>query len=123
MATRVTARCTRSASGMWAVEVPEVPGLFTQARQLAQVPGMVKDAAQLLGEDVDPRLEVVLPPEAQARLDKAKAEARAAEEAQRLAAELSRSVVRMLRTDGLSVRDIGMVLGVSPQRVSQLASA
>ena len=107
---------------MWAVEVPEVPGLFTQARQLAQVPEMVRDAARLLGEDVDPRIHVVLPPELQAQLDAARAEARSAEEAQRRAAEVSRALVRELRTDGLSVRDVGVVLGVSPQRVSQLAA-
>jgi predicted RNase H-like HicB family nuclease len=36
-------------SGDWyTVEVPEIPGLFTQARELGEVPVMVKDAAALL---------------------------------------------------------------------------
>ena len=39
-----TAVCTRS-GGWWAVEVPEIPGLFTQARRLDQVEDMVRDAA------------------------------------------------------------------------------
>lgn len=47
MNTTLTARCARS-EGWWAVEVPEVPGLFTQARRLDQVPEAVVDAASLL---------------------------------------------------------------------------
>jgi predicted RNase H-like HicB family nuclease len=44
---KVTAYVTRS-DGWWAVEVPEVPGLFTQARTLDQVPAMVIDAVALM---------------------------------------------------------------------------
>lgn len=47
MNSTLTARCARS-EGWWAVEVPEVPGLFTQARRLDQVPEAVVDAASLL---------------------------------------------------------------------------
>lgn len=42
---------------------------------------------------------------------------------QRRAAEQSREVVALLKKEGLSGREIATVLGVSPQRVSQLASA
>lgn len=45
--------------GMWAVEVPEIPGLFTQARSLDQVGAMVADAAELLGH---PKAEVTVVP-------------------------------------------------------------
>ncbi len=50
---RVDAYVTRD--GDWlAVRVPAVPGLLTQARQLSEVPAMVRDAARLLtGEDVE----------------------------------------------------------------------
>ncbi|GAB2707524.1 type II toxin-antitoxin system HicB family antitoxin [Arthrobacter bambusae] len=34
--------------GWWVVEVPEIDGLFTQARTLEEVPAMVLDAATLL---------------------------------------------------------------------------
>lgn len=43
----LTAHCRRSGH-WWAVEVPEIPGLYTQARKLSQVKMMVLDAAALL---------------------------------------------------------------------------
>ena len=52
MAKDVTARVTRS-EGWWAISVEEIPGLFTQARRLDQVANMVRDAASLLGVEVD----------------------------------------------------------------------
>lgn len=56
----VTAIAERS-DGWWAVEVPEIPGLFTQARRLDQIDGMVRDAARMLDREigdvkVEPRL-------------------------------------------------------------------
>ena len=58
-----TARCTAS-DGWWAVEVPEVQGLFTQVRRLEEVPVAVLDAAVLLTgtpvADVDIRVVPVL---------------------------------------------------------------
>ena len=45
------------------------------------------------------------------------------QKAQKAAAEESRKVVRRLKDQGLTGRDIAAVLGVSPQRVSQLTSA
>jgi hypothetical protein len=48
---RVTANATR-AGNWWAVDVPEVEGLFTQAKRLDLIPAMVVDAAGLLGADV-----------------------------------------------------------------------
>ena len=48
----VTAKAERSGS-WWAVEVPEIPGLFTQARRLDLVPAMVVEAASLLDVDLE----------------------------------------------------------------------
>lgn len=48
----VTAVAERSGT-WWAVEVPEIPGLFTQAHQLTQIESMVRDAAHMLGREVD----------------------------------------------------------------------
>lgn len=48
---RVLADVTRSGE-WWAVQVPEMPGAFTQARRLEQVPGMVRDAVALK-DDID----------------------------------------------------------------------
>ena len=47
----VTAIAQRSGD-WWAIEVPEIPGLFTQTRRLDQTDDMVRDAAKLLGREV-----------------------------------------------------------------------
>jgi predicted RNase H-like HicB family nuclease len=54
---RVTAKTQRS-GGWWAVEVPEIPGVFTQAKRLDQVEAMVRDAVAVM-LDIDPETVVV----------------------------------------------------------------
>jgi hypothetical protein len=61
MTSTVTARCTAS-DGWWAVEVPEVQGLFTQVRRLEEVPVVVLDAAVLLTGRPDAVVDVKLAP-------------------------------------------------------------
>ena len=46
-----TAIAKRS-DGWWAVDVPEISGLFTQARRLNQIDDMVRDAARTLGREI-----------------------------------------------------------------------
>lgn len=104
--------------------MPELPGLFTQARRLDQVAGMVRDAARMLDVKVgEVNVEPVMD-EATARLLRelfdAKGEAKAAQEH---ASKIMRETVSMLRSDGLTVRDVAAVTGVSPQRVSALQDA
>lgn len=48
---RVAAEVARSGE-WWGIQVPEMPGVFTQARRLEQVPDMVRDAVALMA-DVD----------------------------------------------------------------------
>lgn len=121
----VTAKAIR-AGGWWAVEVPEVPGAFTQVKRLDQVDTMVSDAVALM-TDVDPSdvnvtLDVALPDELRSHL---LALIDLNERAKALSAEASASsrvVVKSLRSHNLSVRDVGALLKISPQRVSQLAA-
>ena len=101
-----TAVCIRS-GGWWAIEVPEIPGLFTQARRLDQVEAMVRDAAGMLdvrvGEiTVEPRLDETT----QRMVDELSAKRDAARKAQDEASKLSRSTVAALR-------DVATVTGVS----------
>ena len=49
--------------------------------------------------------------------DQASAEAEAAA---KMASEIRRSIIRKMRADGLSQEDVGAILGISRQRVSQL---
>lgn len=118
---RVTATATRS-GGWWAVEVPEVPGAFTQARRLTQIPAMAADAVEMLtGEHVEVEVVPILPTAERQHLEEWRKVSRQAAELTGQAARDSRALVAQLRAEGLSVRDIGELLGVSSQRVSQLA--
>lgn len=119
----VTAVCTRS-DGWWAVEVPEIPGLFTQARRLDQVEAQVRDAAEMLDVQVDIiTLDPQLDEATQHMVDELFAKRDAARQAQDEASRLARNTVAALRSEGLTVRDVAAVTGVSPQRVSALQNA
>jgi predicted RNase H-like HicB family nuclease len=94
----------------WFVRVPEVAGAVTQARRLDQVEAMAREVVSLLLEvapdsfDLDVR--AAIPDEVRAELARAR--------------DLQRQAARKLREQGLTVADVGAVLGVSFQRASQL---
>jgi len=124
---RVTAMATRTGQ-WWAIEVSDVAGgLHTQARRLDQVASAVIDAVALVADLSPDAIEVdVIPILSEAEADLIESARTASQEAA-LAAErasrLSRQAVEQLRSEGLTVRDVGGLLGVSPQRVSQLLNA
>lgn len=121
---KVTAHATRS-EGWWAVEVPEVDGLFTQARRLDQIPDMVRDAAELLDGIAPESLEVNVIPDVPHRAvaEQARELAERARATQEEASRTMRHAARSLAKDGLTVRDIGEMLNVSFQRAQKLLSA
>lgn len=108
----------------WFVRVPEVPGAVTQARRLDQVEAMAREVVSLLLEvppdSFDLDVQAAIPDEVRAELAHARDLQRQAERTQAEAATLVRDAARKLREQGLSVADIGAVLGVSFQRASQL---
>jgi predicted RNase H-like HicB family nuclease/predicted XRE-type DNA-binding protein len=118
-----TARARRSGR-WWAIDVPELPGVYSQARRLDRVEPMARDAIALF-LDVDPatfdvRVETNLPSDLRRDVD---AVGRLRAEADRLQAESSGAMRRLtheLLGRGLSVRDAAEILGISHQRVSQL---
>lgn len=119
----VTAIAERSGN-WWAVEVPEIPGLFTQARRLDQVEAMVRDAAGMLGRQVgtvtvDPKLSE----QDERMINELLSARRDAAEAQSKASTLVRNAVGTLRAQGMTVRDVADIIGVTPQRVSAIANA
>ena len=119
---KVTAKATRE-GGWWAVEVPEVPGLFTQAKRLDQIADLVADAAEMLGHaDVEVTLDPQLEASDVALVESATSRRAALREAEVAAAAASREAVARLRSEGLPVRDVATIMGISPQRVSVLAS-
>lgn len=119
---QITANVVR-VGNWWAVDVPEVDGLVTQVRRLGDVEAMVKDAAGLLTDRDESEFEVTVVVDSgrQSEVERARLLAARADEARLEAAAAARSVVTGLRSDGLSVREVASVMGVSPQRVSQLA--
>uniref|UniRef100_UPI0031D1D357 hypothetical protein n=1 Tax=Mycobacterium sp. TaxID=1785 RepID=UPI0031D1D357 len=92
------------------------------------VPAMVADAVHLLTEVPVDEIEVLIgevdlgDPQVLAQAREARESVAAAARSQQDAARASRRAVARLRARGLSVRDIGVILNVSPQRVSQLAA-
>ena len=109
----------------WAIAVPELDGVFSQARRLDQVESRARESIALM-LDVDEsevgELELfVEPPESVAALlsEMQDSEAAATAAGERAAA-LRRLVAQQLRDDGYPVRDIGRLTGISHQRVSQI---
>jgi DNA-directed RNA polymerase specialized sigma subunit len=120
---KVTARAHRSGN-WWAVDVPEIRGLRTQAKRLDQIPEMVADAAKLFGhKNVTVVIDANLAPAEQAEIRQARELREIARQSEAEAAAATRAAVNLLRNEGLTVRDVATRIGVTPQRVSQLAKA
>lgn len=117
---RVTAR---RVGEWWALEVPDLPGVFSQAKRLDQADESAREAIAVMldvePEDVVVEIEPVLPKEAKdvvAAAKLAQEEARKAVERERAAMQHAAAVL----TKQLSQRDASRFLGVSFQRVHQL---
>ena len=121
-----TAVCRR-VGDWWAIDVPQLRGVHTQTRRLDQVEAMARDAVALLRNVPVDSFEVTVEPhldDEDERTLAASSEAtrrarQAAEEASRLQRQASTTLLTKYR---LVVRGTGLLLHVSPQRVSQLAN-
>jgi predicted RNase H-like HicB family nuclease len=109
--------------GWWAIEIPELPHVYSQARTLDAVAGMALEAAALhtgrpqadFAVRVEPRLE----PEEAAAVAQASAAKRAASDMALTAAAANRTAVGALRAKH-PTRDVAYLMGITPQRVSRL---
>lgn len=116
----------RRSGQWWAITVPELRGVFTQAKRLDQVAGMAREAVALfLGvepEAVTITVDPVLPaPAADAVQDVQRARIEAQAAADRLARAQAAAVHELVDAEHLSSRDAAAVLGISHQRVSQIS--
>lgn len=118
---RYTAVCRR-AGDWWAISVPEIKGVHTQARRLDQVEAMVRDAIALFFDVKPDSFDIEIKPEVPTEATEATAARKAAREAETWADKLTRAAAAALLAKGYTVRDAGALLEISPQRVSQLTA-
>ncbi len=111
----------------WAIEVVELPGIFSQAKRLEHVNDVARNAICLQldvpAESFDLIVEPILDPPVELVVKAAVAARRDMSRAQADAAAASREAVRTLIELGLPLRDIGRLLDISHQRVAQLAGS
>lgn len=114
----------------WHVYVPELDRV-TQGRTLADADEMARDLICIVAEDrgihLDPdsielRRTVRLPDGVVSHLRHADELREQARQTQQAALDEQSAAVRELRKSGVSLRDAGTALGLSHQRVSQLAN-
>lgn len=119
-----TVEAERGARGGWVFQCVEAPGAISESRRLADAEPLMREmisfVAEVPEESVEIRLVPKLPGAVSEHVMQAREAVRSLEETQRQVAELSRRVVRELKEAGLTGADTATVLGVSPQRVSQL---
>lgn len=124
MRARYTAKAERSGD-WWAVDVPEIHGVHTQARRLDRVEHMARDVIALMlevpADSFDVEVEVELGKDIDALVATAVRARQKATQADREASDAVRMAVAGLLREGLTIRDAGRLLGVSHQRIAQLA--
>jgi len=120
---RYTVRARRVGS-WWALDVEGVGGAHTQVRRIDLAEQMAREAIAGVLDVAPTAFEVVIAPEVPAAARTAVTQATRARldaaHAQEAAAQLTRDAARRLVETGLTVRDAGVLLGVSHQRIAQL---
>ena len=116
----------RDASGWWVASVREVRGCHTQGRTVDEARRRIREALELFVDHAHSAAlvdDVKLPPTAAKAIRAYVSLRKRADQEDRLAALAARRAVRLLQGGRLkmSARDAARVLGVSHQRVHQLA--
>jgi len=116
--------CERTADG-WNVEVPALDNLHTTSKRLDKVREHVLELAKDFPA-AQGNCEIVINivarmPGIICDIESAQAKMKEAARLQDEASSEIRNVVGRMRDEGLTMRDIAVLLGVTPQRVAQLA--
>jgi predicted RNase H-like HicB family nuclease len=128
MTRRRTYTATAVRSGRWwAIDVTDVAGCHTQARTVADIEPMARDAVAMLLDvapgSFDVKVDLRLPDRARKLLDAAARAANEAKAAEAKARKDRAAAVAAMVAAGISQADAGRVLGVSEQRAHQLVAA
>lgn len=119
---KITATAERQADG-WLIACPELDNFTTTSKRLDKATEQLKALAEKTsGEsqcDIVVKVEAVMPGII-CDIEAAQAKMRDATRLQEEASNEIRDVVGRMRDEGLTMRDIAVLLGVTPQRVAQL---
>jgi DNA-directed RNA polymerase specialized sigma subunit len=122
----VKVHAERTSEG-WTAQVPGPEGFTVTAKRLDQCKDIILEKIKTLAEQKGNAevCEVVIKVEAElpgiiCDLEAAKFKMLEAQKLQEEASSEIRNVVGRMRDEGLTMRDIAVLLGVSPQRVAQL---
>jgi hypothetical protein len=109
----------------WVLQAVDAPGAITQVARLDQAGQIIEAISFVTGqaqETINIALRPILPAAAVEHMSVAAKLREEAAAANTAASIESRAAVAALKASGLTVRDIGSILGISFQRAHQLAS-
>lgn len=119
-----TVTAERGRGPWWVTECAEV-GAVSQVRRIDQAADDIREAIAYLSglpeDGFDIEVTPVLPDAFWEAMRGAEDQRDVAAAANRAAAELNQRAARVLRDEGLTLRDVGHLMGVSHQRAAQLA--
>ena len=126
---RYTVRYERDEeSGWWVAQLKEAPAAITQGRTITEARRRIREALALVLDNDKAAAKATLVDDVRLPADARKALGRARAARQRLQNESKKAqattavaVRKLIETLGLSVRDVGELVGISYQRVQQLA--
>lgn len=123
--TRYTATA-RHVGDWWMVQCDQLPSALSQVRGLAKAGEAHREAiafvSGLAADEIEVEVHAELAPDLAGELAAAERLAEAARDALDAAGRKRREVARQLARQGVTVRDIGTLFGVSHQRARQLIS-
>lgn len=122
-----TVQYKKDDTGWWIASIKQVRGCHTQGRTIEQARKRIREALGLFIDDADDCTlidEIVLPASARTLVRQViSTRKRAEEENLRLQKSTAQAAKVLTKNAGLSVRDVGEILGLSHQRIHQLISA
>ena len=125
---KLTVKYEQDKAGLWVADIPAVAGCHTQGRTIEQARERIREAlAALVGDREAARAELVddveLPAQVRRLVNVARKRRAEAETTEQIARGATVQAARALAKAGLSLRDVGALLGVTRQRAHQLLSA
>lgn len=121
--TTYTSRAHREGE-WWIIQCDEAPGAISQVKRLNEAAVAQREAIAFVLDvatsEVDVHLVPTIAPEIDAEIAELRDLRAEAAERETRAWQLSRSLARQLKDEGYTVREVAVMLGVSPQRVDQI---